>query len=343
MGADVPATDFRAVMASPCIGIDLGGTKIELAMVDADGAIVQSARRSTHADRGAHRVVEALMQGIENDLDGAWDRAEAIGIGVAGQVDAEAGRVRTSPHLGWTDVPLQARMEEALDRPVTVANDVHAIVRGVRRYGAGRGVDDLVVVFVGTGIGGAVVNNGTIIQGHRGSAGELGHMPIVAQGRSCHCPNKGCWEAYAGGWAIAERARAAVRADRDAGQALLDRAGRLDAITGRTVHTAADDGDALATELVDETGRYLGSGMTGVVNAFNPERIVLGGGVIEGHPGYVEQVRRIVDEQALQVATESLTIVLPTLDGPGVIGAAAMARDRLERNVSSPNSETSDL
>jgi glucokinase len=219
-----------------------------------------------------------------------------------------------------------------------VANDVRAITWGVWQHGAGRSTDDLVVVFVGTGIGGGVVSGGEVLDGHRGVAGELGHVPLVPFGRSCHCPNEGCWEAYAGGWAIAERAQNAVRSNPEAGAALRERAGSVDAITGRTVHAACDDGDPLATDLVAATGEYLGIGMTGVVNTVNPKRVVLGGGVIEGHPGYVDHVRDIVDERALQVATEDLEIVLSELGGQaGVVGAATMARRRTD--VSAPLAE----
>lgn len=333
-------------MSSPyTVGIDLGGTKIETAIVDADGTVLESARRPTRADRSADRILDDIAASVEDDLNGALDRAAAVGIGVAGQVDTGAGVVRTSPNLGWTDVPLQERLEAAFDCPVAVTNDVRAITWGVWQHGAGKGVDDLVVIFVGTGIGGSVVSGGTMLDGHQGIAGELGHMPIVAEGRSCHCPNEGCWEAYAGGWALEERAREAVQADPEAGQALLDRAGgRLDDMTGRVVHAAADEGEALAQDLVYETGRYLGIGMTGIVNVFNPKRIVLGGGVIEGHSPYVEQVRHIVHEQALQVATESLSIVSSDLgERAGVIGAATMAQRGLERFEASNSTRKEEL
>jgi len=264
-------------------------------------------------------------------LSGATSRVAAAGIGVAGQVDDDAGIVRTAPNLGWRDVSLRDRLEAALDLPVSIANDVRAITWGAWHHGAGRGADDLVVIFVGTGIGGGVVSGGNVLQGHQGMAGELGHRPIMPQGRSCHCPNEGCWEAYVGGWAIAERARDAVRSDSEAGAALRSRAGSVENITGRTVHAAYEDGDPLATGLVNATGEYLGIGITGVVNAFNPERIVLGGGVIEGHPAYVDAAHDVVDARALKVATESLQMVPSELGGQaGVVGAAAMARQRTD-------------
>jgi len=218
---------------------------------------------------------------------------------------------------------------EALGLPVRVLNDVHAITWGVWQDGAGRGVDDLVAVFIGTGIGGGVISDGRLVRGHRGTAGEVGHTTLVAGGRDCHCPNRGCWEAYAGGWAIAERAQEAVRHNPEAGHVLLDLAGSIEAITGRTVNEAVEQGDPLAQELTNATSRYLGAGMTSVVNAFNPARIVMGGGVIEGHPAHVNAVAETVRKRALPPARQKLEIVTSELGGrAGVVGAAAFARDR---------------
>ncbi len=314
--------------ASPTLGIDVGGTKVESALVDASGTVLTSHRHPTNADRGVGRVLDDIVTCVDECLSGAAHQATAVGVGVAGQVDAGRGVVRTAPNLGWTDVPLRARLEDALDLPVTVANDVRAITWGVWQHGAGQDTDDLVVVFVGTGIGGGVVSDGRVLTGHRGLAGELGHTTIMPYGRDCHCRNRGCWEAYAGGWAIEERAREAVRTDPDAGSALVERAGgAADAITGRTVHAACEQGDPLATRLVDATAEYLGLGLIGVVNAFNPRRVVLGGGVIEGYPPYVERARDIVRQRALRAAVSDLEIVESELNGQaGVIGAATMAR-----------------
>jgi glucokinase len=316
------------VSTAPTLGIDVGGTKVESALVDASGTVLTAHRHPTNADRGAGRVIDDIVTCVDGCLSQASRRAGAVGVGVAGQVDAESGVVRTAPNLGWTDVPLRARLEDTLDLPVTVANDVRAITWGVWRHGEGQGTDDLVVVFVGTGIGGGVVSGGRVLTGHQGLAGELGHTTLMPYGRDCHCRNRGCWEAYAGGWAIAERAQEAVRTDPDAGAALLRQAGgTIDDITGRDVHAACEQGDPMATRLVDATAEYLGLGLVGIVNAFNPRRIVLGGGVIEGHPPYVERAREVVRQRALQAAVADLDVVASTLNGQaGVIGAATMAR-----------------
>ncbi|WP_157942155.1 ROK family protein [Salinibacter altiplanensis] len=309
------------------LGIDIGGTKIETALVDASGAIQARHRHPTNARQGARHVLEGIATCVEECLSQSAGEAVAAGVGVAGQVDAESGVVRSAPNLGWTDVPLQAHLHDALGLPVTVTNDVRAVTWGVWRHGAGRSIDDLVVVFVGTGIGGGVVSGGQVLAGHRGLAGELGHTTIMPYGRACHCRNRGCWEAYAGGWALEERAQEAVRTDPDAGAGLLDRAGgAVEDITGRTVHAAFEEGDPLAKRLVDATAEYLGLGLVGVVNAFNPQRVVMGGGMIEGHPPYVDRAAGVVRRRALGAAVTDLEVVASDLGGQaGVVGAATVA------------------
>jgi glucokinase len=187
-----------------------------------------------------------------------------------------------------------------------------------------------VVVFVGTGLGGGIVSGGRMLTGCTNMAGELGHVTIVANGRPCRCRNRGCFEAYVGGWAIAERAREAIAADPDAGAVLVERAGGIDRVTAEIVQEAHDAGDPLASRLVDETAEYLGAGLVGVVNGFNPCTLVLGGGVIQNAPLYVDRAREIVSERALTAGVRRLKVVPAALGGEaGVIGAAAFARDRL--------------
>lgn len=318
------------VSSAPVLGIDVGGTKVESALVDATGSVLTVHRHPTNANRGAYRVLDDIVTCVRGCLSQASSRAAAAGVGVAGQVDSEAGVVRSAPSLGWREVPLQDHLEEALDLPVVVTNDVRAITRGVWQHGAGRGADDLVVVFVGTGIGGGIVSDGHLLAGAQGLAGELGHMILMPYGRSCRCRNRGCWEAYAGGWAIAERARQAARRESEAGRPLIEQAGDVDSVTGRTVHEVYREGDPLAARIVDATAEYLGIGLASVVNAINPERVVLGGGVIEGHPPYVDHARQIVQKRALEAATDALEIVGSELGGrAGTVGAAATARGRL--------------
>ncbi len=311
------------------LGVDLGGTKVETALVDVTGRILASRRRLTHPEKGPDGVIAEIVACVESCVAEAGKRAQGIGVGVAGQVD-RAGTVRFSPNLGWRNVPLKVRLEEALGMVVVVNNDVRAATWGEWQHGAGQGVDDLVCLFVGTGIGGGIVSGGRLLEGCHNTAGELGHLTIVRGGRHCHCPNRGCLEAYAGGWAIAERAQETVRADPQSGQRLVTLAGSIQQISAATVTQAYREGDAMASRLVEETAQYLAAGVVSIVNAFNPCFLVFGGGVIQGLPDYVSAIERPVRENALKAATENLRIVMAALgDKAGVIGAAALARHKI--------------
>jgi glucokinase len=318
----------------PTLGVNLGGTKVETSLVDVGGQILASRRRPTNPEKGADRVIEDIVACVQTCLGKSYESARGLGIGVAGQVDGPTGKVRFAPNLGWRDVDLQTKLEQALGMPVVVSNDVRAATYGEWRFGSGKGVDDLVCLFVGTGIGGGIVSGGQLLQGCNNTAGELGHITIVKDGRRCHCSNYGCLEAYAGGWAIAERAQVAVQADPQAGQHLISLAGSVEQISSVTVTQAHSSGDPLAHHLVEQTAQHLGAGLVGIVNAFNPCLLILGGGVIHGLPEFVTMIDHIVRVNALEAATESLRIVTTTLGAKsGVIGAAALARDKIKEAV----------
>ncbi|HOZ08094.1 MAG TPA: ROK family protein, partial [candidate division Zixibacteria bacterium] len=194
---------------SPAIGIDLGGTKIRAALLAEDGSPLHVRHEGTRKD-GPPKILIAQLADIIRELQSQCPERAAIpvGIGVAGQIDAASGAITFAPNLsGWREVPLGRLLAEALGRAVFVTNDVRAAAAGEWNFGAGRGCADVVVLFVGTGIGGAVISGGRILTGHRNSAGELGHTTVQLDGPPCHCLNRGCLEALAGGWAIARRAR----------------------------------------------------------------------------------------------------------------------------------------
>ena len=188
------------------LGVDLGGTKIKTALVDVSGRILSVEKHPTYAEKGSKGVISEVLACIDGCLSKARQKARAVGIGIAAQVDWK-GVVRSAPNLKWRNVPLKEKLEARLGIPVFVINDVRAATFGEWRYGSGKGVDDLAVLFVGTGIGGGVISGGNIITGCSNTGGELGHITIVLDGRKCSCFNAGCLEAYAGGWAIAEYAR----------------------------------------------------------------------------------------------------------------------------------------
>jgi glucokinase len=311
----------------PSLGVDLGGTKMETALVDAPGRILASHRLPTHLEKGPDGVIADIVASARACMDEAGQSAQGMGVGVAGQVDKATGTLLFAPNLGWHNVSLRASLEEALGMAVVVTNDVRAATYGEWHFGAGQGVDDLVCLLVGTGVGGGMVSGGRLVEGCKNAAGELGHITIVAGGRTCRCPNRGCLEAYSGGWAIAERAQEAVQADPQAGQRLVTLAGSIQQVSAITVAQAYASGDHLARHLVEETAKYLAAGVVSIVNAFNPCLLVLGGGVIQGLPQYATMIEPIVRANALKTAAEGLRIVTAALGGKaGVIGAAALAQ-----------------
>ncbi len=311
------------------IGVDLGGTKVDLGLVETDGQVLSYALYPTNPDEGPEEIISGIIDRINKIKKEAKNKVAALGIGVAGQID-QNGVVKSAPNLPFENVPLKDRLEEELGLPVLVTNDVNAVTYGEWRYGSGKGVDDLAVVFVGTGIGGGVISGGEMLEGCNNTAGELGHTTIVVEGRKCRCPNLGCLEAYAGGWAIAERAKEAVSKSSSEGEKLISLSGGAEKITAATVSTAYREGDPLSSRLVEETGQYLAAGVVGIINAFNPCLLVLGGGVIDGLPELIKIVENGVQKRALGPAVENLKIVKADLGAKaGVIGAAAMARNKI--------------
>jgi glucokinase len=197
-------------------------------------------------------------------------------------------------------------------------------------HGAGQGCDDLICLFVGTGVGGGIVSGGHMLSGCSNTAGELGHIPVDLNGPDCHCGNHGCLEAHAGGWAIARRAREAIARDPEAGARLLQMAGgQPDDVTARIVAQAAHQGDPLAQKLVDEVAEALIAGAVGLVNAFNPCRLILGGGVMEGLPELLDRIDQGLRQRALAAARDPLRVLPAQLhNDAGVVGAAALALRR---------------
>ncbi len=307
------------------IGVDLGGTKIEVAEVDQEGRVLQRLRFPTNAVKGPEAIENGIVKAVDELKEKSKSKIAGIGIGVAGQIDPLNGTVEFAPNLDWHDVALQSKLARDLDTPVTVLNDVRAAAWGERLFGAGKGCQDFLCLFVGTGIGGAVVSGGHMLTGCSNTAGELGHMTLVLDGRQCHCGNLGCFEAYVGGWAIASIAAEAVASNRMAGAALLRAAnGEVKAIDAKIVIETAQSGDPLASTIMEKVTHALGAGCLGLVNAFNPCRLILGGGIIEGDPGLIGRVRSFIGKNALRSAAEPLQVLQSQLhNDAGVVGAAA--------------------
>jgi len=312
------------------LGIDLGGTKVKTALVDSKGKILFAHKYPTNPEKGVDGVIEDILKCVEGCLGDNIQKAKALGIGVAAQVDSK-GNVINAPNLRWHNIPLKKILEEKLGLPAFILNDVNAATWGEWRYGSGKNVSDLVIIFVGTGVGGGIISGSNMVIGCNNSGGELGHITIVLGGRQCHCPNKGCLEAYAGGWAIAERAQEAIRINPQNGKQLISLAGTIENITAKTVGDAYYKKDSLSIQLIEETIQYLAAGIVSIVNAFNPCILILGGGVIEGMPELISEIEKIVKEKALESSLMDLKITKAALGGDaGVIGAAIFAQNEIK-------------
>jgi glucokinase len=281
---DDRATDRRGSddPAPLAIGIDIGGTKVAGGLVDDRGVITRRLRRDTPHRSTSPAVVEDVIVGVVSELmSGATaERVSAIGIGAAGFVAADRATVAFAPHLSWRDEPLRDRLTARLTKPVFIDNDANAAAWAEWRFGAARGETHLVMITLGTGIGGGLLWNGEVIRGKHGIAGEFGHMQVVPEGHRCECGNRGCWEQYASGNALVREARALMSARSPIAMDMLARInGDAANLTGPLITEAAREGDMMAVELLSEIGTWLGVGMANLAAALDPGMFVVGGGV----------------------------------------------------------------
>lgn len=309
------------------IGIDLGATKTDVGLVELGGHVRRRLRRLTPVKGGPTSIKADIVAAVRELLDPVFSRPVGVGVGLAGQIDPKEGNVLFAPNLDWRDVPFQHDLSQALGFPVAITNDVRAITWGEWLHGAGQGCNDLICLFVGTGIGGGVVSSGKILSGSTNAAAEIGHLIIDVNGPSCTCGNRGCLEALAGGWAVARHAQEAVARDPSAGDTLLEMVrGKRESITAETVARAAQAGDTLAKQLIDNVAEALIAGSVSLIHAFNPSRLILGGGVIEGVPELVHRVAKGVFQRAFAASTQGLQILPSKLkENAGIIGAAMLA------------------
>lgn len=265
---------------SLAIGIDIGGTKVAGGVVGENGEILARARRDTPHRSKRPRVVEDTIVDVVEELRAQHPDVEAVGIGAAGFVAADRATVVFAPHLSWRDEPLRDALSKRIDAPIMVDNDANAACWAEWRFGAAQGDVDVVMVNLGTGIGGAILIHGEIFRGRYGIAGEFGHMQVVPEGQRCECGNRGCWEQYASGNALVREARAMILANSPVATDLAARVeGRAEDLTGPIVTEAARDGDATSIELLSEIGHWLGIGIANLAAAFDPGTFVIGGGV----------------------------------------------------------------
>lgn len=317
-------------MSSLAVGVDVGGTRIKAGLVGTDGRVVLEAARDTPGRTAAPEVVEDAIVSVVEELQAAApDPVVAVGVGAAGLVDHDRGVVVFAPHLSWREEPLRQRLAARLDLPVTVDNDANLAAWAEHRFGAGRGEAHLVLVALGTGIGGAILTDGLLQRGRLGLAGEFGHQRMVPGGRPCECGHQGCWEQYCSGTVLRRLGREIVRAGGPAAAALAELSGGdPERVRGEHVTRAALAGDPAATAALAEVGTRLGEGLADVVAALDPGTVVVGGGPIEGGELLLAPARAALARELVGGRHRQAPRVVAAALGPlaGLVGAADLAR-----------------
>ena len=318
------------------IGVDIGGTKVLAAEVAPDGTVLRTARRTTPGRRVDVALVEdALTEAVGEVADGR--PVAGVGLAAAGFVDAAGERVMFAPHLPWRGEPTRSRLEDRWGTAVALDNDANCAARAELALGAARGCRDVVMVTMGTGIGGALVLGGSLLRGRNGMAGEFGHMQVVPDGQACECGGSGCWEQYSSGNALVRHARTRMIALRLEAPGLLDELSGGDpaALTGPMVTTAAQAGDPVALEAFDVIGTWLGVGLANLAAAFDPELLVVGGGVSAAGDLLLGPARTALAASLVGSAHRSVPPVTRARFGPeaGVVGAADLVRSLASRRT----------
>jgi glucokinase len=310
------------------IGVDIGGTKIAAGVVDEDGTLLAKTRRDTSPDDAAS--IDRAIADVYAELSASYEIG-AMGLAAAGFVAADRSGVLFAPNIAWRDYPLRDNVAALIDDDVriVVENDANAAGWAEFRFGAARDVDDMLMLTVGTGLGGAIVVSGELVRGAWGVAAEIGHMRVVPGGHYCGCGHEGCWEQYASGSALVRDAQAQAVVDPSAAGRLLELAGGdPEKITGPHVTKAAQEGDALAVRLLADLGRWVGEGSASVAALLDPALIVVGGGVASAGDLLLAPARKGFAEQlsARGHRPEASIVVAAMGNDAGMVGAADLAR-----------------
>lgn len=314
------------------IGIDLGGTKILAAAVDGEGRILGRAKRSTDSEEGQEAVFDRMADCAREAVSRAGlslSVVRGVGVGAPGPLDPDKGIVIFAPNLsGWKNVGVGEAVAKRLGKRVFLENDVNVGTLGEHALGAGKGVRDLVGIFIGTGIGGGVILNGRLHRGFNRTAGEIGHMMIEMGGPKCGCGNRGCLEALASRTAIARDIAAAIGKGK---KSVLGR-GRIDPgkLKSGDIADALEAGDRVATRVIRRAAKAIGVSVVNIIHVINPEMVVLGGGAMAFGDFLLPEVLKTVKKRSLPLTADNVKIVPALLaDDSGVLGAAVLARQRL--------------
>ncbi len=324
-------------MSDLCMGVDLGGTKVLSAVIDDEGNVLSRCKKRTQGLGSGEHVYDTVIESIHGAAEEAEveiDRMKAIGIGSPGPLDPDTGIVEFTPNLGFTNFPLRDRTQADLGRPVFVNNDVNIGTFGEWKMGAGRGIDNIVGIFVGTGVGGGLILNGELYEGFNRFAGEIGHTVIKINGDKCGCGNKGCLESIASRTGMSRIIQKQIK--KGAETVLEDKfKGDPPTLRSKALCRAYSAGDKVARQVLDNAAKALGVTIGSIVNLLCPQMVILGGGVIEalGEP-YVETISEFAKEWAFDTNMRGVRIAEAQLgDDAGIQGAAAYARVKLEQQA----------
>lgn len=305
------------------VGIDLGGTKILIALVEREsGKVVDFVKKKTKKDKGPKNITSKMIEGVEELLHGRdISQISSIGAGSAGQIDRKNGTVISAVNLDCYDLNIKKILEDKFNLPVFLGNDVEVSALGERKFGAGKGCNDFVCIFVGTGVGSAIIKDGKYISGATGTAGEIGHMIVDLNGRQCACGAHGCLEAYASRSAIEHRIEGALKKGRKS--CILEYLETGKSITSSMIQKSIEREDELVLQYVTEASEYLSGGIASIINFINPELIILGGGLIEAVDYFYEKTVKKARAKSLPIPAEKVQFKKAQLgDFSGVIGAA---------------------
>jgi glucokinase len=324
--------------SSYIVGVDLGGTNIVSLLINSEGKIIGKDTRATLAQEGKEKAFSQIVNSVisilkRGELQGISSTSiEGVGVGSPGPLDTKKGIIHFAPNLpGWNNVPLVSILADHLNLPIFLENDANAAALAEWWIGAGKKVDNLVLLTLGTGIGGGIIIGGEVLHGAWDTASEIGHMIIHEGGLVCGCGKRGCLEAYASATGVIKRTVSLLKKGRKTVLWELVH-GHLEDITCELVYRAAERGDELSQMIVKETARYLGIGIANIVNILNPEMVILSGGMTAAGDLLFKPVRKYAREYALEAAIEGVRVVPANLgDNTGALGAAATVLKRKGR------------
>ncbi|QWC86749.1 ROK family glucokinase [Nocardioidaceae bacterium] len=316
----------RGGVAVTAIGIDVGGTKIAGGLVTADGQVLATGRRRSPAS-DVSAISDTIADLVRELTEQTEDDVVAVGVAAAGFVDRDRTTLVFAPNLAWRDVPLKQEMQDRLGLPVVLENDANAAAWGEFRFGAAEDADDLLLLTVGTGVGGGIVHDGVLLRGARGFGAEVGHVQVVPEGRPCPCGVRGCLEQYASGSALVTGARTRVAAGGDGAAEVMSRLAPGESLDGPFVTTLAHERNPLALAAFDDLGHWLGVGAATIAAVLDPSVVVIGGGVVEAGDLLLDPTRRALASHLTASDHRPAIEVRPATLGndAGVVGAADLA------------------